>query len=196
MNKIKKLLMIGLIGLVALAPAFSTNETGTLNLVVSIGETPTNTGIRITEDSSILDINNFDTKFYNATSFITLNGGRIDENAYTDDLAYTSDFSVLVRKNTEGPVEVTVEASPLANGAKTLKYILKFTNGTFDNYNNPNTLTITSEAKNDKYEASKDLGSGDGIIRDQAIFQINIPKQDLAAAGEYKATITFKLTTN
>jgi len=178
----KGLVLILSIGILMIGSVFGATETATLNISTIVGQTTVNTGIRIIggEIPDYATPADFDNAFFPMGSVVDLG----DPNAVTEEA--TGKFSVLVRKPSPAPIEVSVTASKLLSGTNEINYKLKKNGTVFISDNTPKPATGT-------YNTAAAI---DSVIRDHSKFEYETTNAISSASGTYTATITFTLTAN
>lgn len=185
MKFLKEITIAILLVLFTVAPVYAATEEATAVITTYVGENITNAGIRITtDDQALVD---FDTTFFAATSVINLENTSLDNS--TNEVSGM--FSVLVRRPTANPMEVSVTANPLTNGTGFLSYSLQSGNGNFAAIG---TDTLNIGATNVTASYSTVGGVVEGVLRDQNIFTYIIPADNTKALGEYSGEIVFSIT--
>ena len=189
MNAYQKILGITLLTLVLITPVFAVGDSANLVLTTKVGETLENSGIRITlDDEDINTAANFDNKFFSANSMITIDN--TDKDSSIDDIEGA--FSILVRRNNDNNLRVTVVANPLVNGNNYLAYTLTSTSDFAQGASNPFTVEGTASNSREYYITKS---AQEPITRHQNIFTYSIPADNNAPMGTYSASIVFELET-
>ncbi len=177
--------------------AFGATETSTVVLSTTVAESPLNSGIRV-RNGNLTDLfqgasnytNTFATEFAATTSVnsLTLNSGV--DSATNDAEGY---FTILVQRTQSTPVEVTVSATPLQKTDGSNSYLGYKITGQWT----PTLLISTlgnpsNQVSGITYQADKRPNAG-AFIRDYRVFKYEIPKDHLAAVGNYAANIYFTI---
>lgn len=169
--------------------AFAAVETATATLKTSVGETPANSGIRITEITPIAGNSEFDIAFAAAGSTLLMDY-TASKNSSIDVVNGT--FAVLVKRGLITTMNVTITANPLTNpnNGSTIPYSLVSTTNLTTSTNK--TINVTSSAKTDKYLASSSAGA---LLRHTNEFTYNIPiVTGTTLYGVYSGDIVFTIT--
>lgn len=161
--------------------AFAATETATVTLKTSIGETPANSGIRLTTTTPVLGDIGFDAGFAAATTILMLD--HTAQNSEVDNVNGT--FLVLIKRGADTALTVNITANPLKNLAHSahVPYTLTPTTGT--------PLTIATTPVAGTYQATTTLGS---LMRHANTFTYDIPVVGASSFyGVYSGDIVFEV---
>jgi len=190
----KKLITI-LIVLTTLTPIilFAGSEAASVEINYEVTENILNSGIRIVDGDAKTTIGSssqlFSQAFDQATNYIDLAWTDWDkeDDVYVD---RTGLFSVLVRRGSNTPIDVSVSGSPLQMGETEayLGYKLEIVNGAtiYDSTSNP----ATEYSESASYQAKSTLATS--AIKDVQLFKYTIPYDHSALYGEYNTSITLE----
>lgn len=183
-----KKLIIFLLLVVLMVPVMATDETATVTLKATIAETAKNSGIRVKAgnlDGVTTNIM-FDTLFASAHDAITV--------APAQDISLgdaTGYFTVMVRRATDTPAEVTVTGTPLVSVTTPYYYLgYKIYRGTEVVIDT--TASPTTSPESIIYTA--DGAMEDKQIRDVSVFRYEVPQNVSVPFGEYTANISYMIT--
>jgi hypothetical protein len=178
----KKLLSILALSLMLITPMFAAPiGEGSVILTTFVAENINNTGIKVTADTEDI-MATFDSKFFAATDSLTIENTLLDNS--TNEV--TGSFSILVRRASGLPTNVTVTAGTLKHTDTT--DVLAYTLTGTDTNISVTTLPVTATTYVIPAVAT-------GVMRYQNIITYTITDDIDARAGNYSANITFTITT-
>lgn len=194
----KKVVAVLAILCITIGLVFAVAETSDFTLTTSVAESPLNTGIRIRSgDLTDLFTNSsdyaviFTAEFGSPSSVNSLAVNTGLDSAQEDAFGY---FTVLVQRQQNNPVTVTIDATPLRIITGEDSYLGYRITGQWT----PTLLISTVDGpgfpvEGITYQADRKPHAG-AFIRDYRVFKYEIPKDRLAAVGTYRANVSFTIS--